>query len=71
MGWGGGQSWTWLEGQGLRAELRVDRRACLCVTTRGTCLDASVTFRAKARLTGDLGISVGTWVETPGPRNCD
>lgn len=49
----------------MRAELHVDRRVCLCVTTRGTCLDASVTYRAKARLTGDLGIDVGTWVETP------
>lgn len=49
----------------MRAELHVDRRVCLCVTTQGTCLDASVTYRAKARLTGDLGIDVGTWVETP------
>lgn len=41
----------------------MDGRVCLCVTTLGTLLEASVTFRARARLTGGLGI--GMWVETP------
>ena len=49
----------------MRAEFLMDRWVCLCVTMQGTRLDASVTFRVKARLTGGLGMDVGTWVETP------
>ena len=33
----------------------MDRWVCLCVTTWGTLLEASVTFRARARLTGGSG----------------